>query len=329
MTHRPRSSTLGSRRLQPSGAAGPRTEVPERTPQRHGYSGLRARSCRRTAPKVVRASNGSYSKFVGTTHLQMGATTADSSRFILNPVEFGLVRVRTRVHLLDRENNNQHDRGQLGRSSCSAIRPRLASSEHVTLTTPSTSHPLLRRLLQDDWSVNSKFTSTRFARRARDGARGEQNHFRSASTRPRHTRCPTSPFPADLVGRHVGAQRGRGCDDGVDGKPTQQGQPPKATVVAAGRRRVFASIRRRLLRAAYGILMGAVISGAEHTRPAIRNRSASPTNRQPQTAGTPDRVAEQSSPTASPRSRSAAGTLSGVGTTIATSTNRVETRVQQ
>ena len=239
----------------------------------------------------------------------------------------GMLPVRQGVHLVDRPQQQQHDRRQRVRErSCSAIRPATCGApEHDDADDAARHlHELLRRLLAGrlarELEVHVELRPSPRARRRH--ARGEQQlHGRLRSRRATSALIgvvipasvdPTGGTPARTV-------TGGLMYAGVNGNPTQQGNPPKAQVVAARRRRLLARLEDRAARRLRTVLGAVELSGAEQRRPATTARSASRNN----TVVPADRRRRRPSRSTNPfpnglvpRVGSALGALSGVGTTI-------------
>ena len=128
-------------------------------------------------------------------------------------------------------------------------------------------HELLRRLragrLARQLEIHDELRPACRARRRHAGGRtttSRSDSIRSA-TAPRGVTIPARSDPR----RHRGADVAGGLMyAGVNGNPTQQGNPPAVEVVAARRRRVFAQPADRVARRLRAVLGAVQLSGAEH-----------------------------------------------------------------
>jgi hypothetical protein len=282
--------------------------------------------------------NGSYSKFVGTHTFKMGADYRKIGVNLLNPgSSSGTFQFDKEFTSSTGLNNNSTTEGNsiasflLGYPTADAARP-----STMTLTNPLDIYTnYYGGYWQDDWRVSSKFTLNYGLRvEHEDGMREVNNNFTVGfdTTATSAISSVTIPASVDPTGGTPSRSVVGGLMyAGVNGNPTQQGNPPKAKWsprVGA----VYSMNSTTVLRGGYGLYWApwnyAVPSNATSNYGQIgyTNNTVSP-----QTAGTPTVSLTNPFPSGLVAAAgNSLGLLSGVGTQISyVDQYRTAPRVQQ
>ena len=280
--------------------------------------------------------NGSYSKFIGTHTFKMGADYRKIGVDLLNPgSSSGTFQFDKEFTSSTGLNNNSTTEGNavasflLGYPTADSAR-----QSTMTLTNPLNIYTnYYGGYWQDDWRVSSRFTLNYGLRvEHEDGMREQNDNFTVGFDTNATTALSTVTIPADPVaGTPARTVKGGLMYAGVNGNPTQQGNPPKAKW--SPRVGVVYSIdSKTVLRGGYGLYWApwnypVPNNGiSNYGQIGYTNNTVSP-----QTPGTPTVSLTNPFPNGLvPAAGNANGLLSGVGTTISyVDQNRTAPRVQQ